>query len=365
MTLLVLFAAVAAHACGCFASSDAPVDQVGERILFRQDGANDWTAFVEVQFGCSQPNQDFAWLIPVQEGFDVNQDVRTAPAGLFDDLEQATAPRFGNGSDLLEYANLSSCNAATANELIADQLDPLALTSDFLLGQAVVGPYEIELLEGDTDRLLDWLDDAGYQLPADADEPLQHYVDQGFQFLGVKLNPSELSGPVETLVLDCGMTKPTVPLKLTAPAATPDMPITVYVLGDERVTPAGVWSEVKPDLRGVIDAAGYHAAVLAEQERAGGRAWTVDYAAPAHKLLLNVKPETAIELGHGGYITRLQAFVDPEEMDVDPVFVDDPKGPDVDVYKGQGPALAGTPWQPSSLAIGVFVLLGLRRRIGA
>jgi len=361
MSLFLFVVAAVANACGCFASSDAPVDQTGERILFRQDGANDWTAFVEVQFGCSQPNQEFAWLIPVQDGFDVDRDVSTAPAGLFDDLEHATAPRF-NAAPAANLMDPASCSTTSPVDLMTHELDPLGATSSFLLGQAVVGPYEIDLLEGNTELLLDWLDDAGYQLPEVAEEPIQHYVDNGFQFLGIKLHPSELTGPVETLVLDCGMTEPTVPLKLTAPAATPDMPITVYVLGNERVSPSGVWKEVAPNMAGVNDVASYEAALRGKQEQAGGQAWTVEYAAPAHELLLNMQPEMAMALGHGGYVTRLRAFVDPEQMDVDPVFVEDPKAPNVDALKSSGTGLAGTPFGPSALAIALMVLLGLKRR---
>lgn len=361
MGLLLLALTAVASACGCFASSDAPVDQIGERILFRQDGEKDWTAFVEVQFGCSQPNQEFAWLIPVQKGFDVRTDVRTAAAGLFDDLEHATAPRFtADLTNPMDYA--ASCDSPTDSLVAETSLDPLDAASVFLQGQAVVGPYEIDKLDGDTDALLGWLGDAGYRLPESAEEPIQHYVDLGFEFLGVKLDPSGLSGPVETLVLDCGMTEPTVPLKLTAPAATPDMPITVYVLGSERVSPSEPWVEVEPAHGEFADGAGWEAAIREQQELAGGRAWTVEYAAPAHELLMNLELDTALELGHGGYITRLRAFVDPEDMGVDPVFVEDPSAPNVGVYKGASPLRAGFPWQLTlpALFLGLF---GARRRL--
>ncbi|MCO4745950.1 MAG: DUF2330 domain-containing protein [Proteobacteria bacterium] len=362
MLALLLFTALA-NACGCFASSSAPVDQIGERVLFREDGDKDWTAFIEVQFGCSQPNQDFAWLIPVQKGFDVHSDVKTAPAGLFDDLEHATAPRLTTNPD--ELVDFASCNALSDDLVAATDLNPLDAASVFLQGQAVVGPYAIEKLDGDTDALLGWLEDAGYTLPERAEEPIQHYIDGGFEFIGVKLNPSELSGPVDTLVLDCGMTEPTVPLKLTAPAAAPDMPITVYVLGSERVSPSAPWTEVEPDVRGISDGAGWEAAMHAAQELAGGRAWTVEYAAPAYELLPNLELTTAMELGHGGYLTRMRSFVDPEEMDIDPVFVNDPDAPNVGVYKrGLGLDRAGTPW-PATLAALLMVLVGgvMRRKL--
>ncbi len=357
--VFLLLMAVVANACGTFAAPD-PVEQSGERVLFRQDGPKEWTAFVEVQFAGGVPGQDFGWIIPVASGFDVENDVSVAPAGLFDALERATAPRFvGPGHESL-VQGVGGCSEVPSFEL--PDLTPEASNS-YLLGEAVVGPYQIELLGGDTASLLGWLTDQGYSLPAGADVPIGEYVDDGYQFIGVTLVSDAVAGPVETLVLDCGMTEPSVPLKLTALTAKDDMPITAYVLSDERMAPSAPWTEVIPDLDGVLNTEGYEKRLRSEQNRTQGRNWTVEYASSATELLAVLEPEAAVALGHGGYLTRMRAFVDPDQMDDDPVFVADPTAPDVGVLLRPGVDFAGAPLLPSLVALGLAVLLGRRREV--
>lgn len=99
-----------------------------------------------------------------------------------------------------------------------------------------------------------------------------------------------------------------------------------------------------------------------DQNRVGGRVWTVEYASPANELLQNLDRGTAATLGHGGYMTRLRAFVDPRDMDVDPVFVEDPDAPDVDPVLNQVLGMAHTPSIPASLVCLMALGVSLRRR---
>jgi MYXO-CTERM domain-containing protein len=361
---MIWLTAASAWACGTFvdAAPPEPVEQSGERVLFRQDADDEWTAFVEVQFSGGDGVTPFVWVIPVRRPFDVATDVSIAPAGLFDALELATSPRFlGPGGDELLPSSMS-CDGGVN---VGDVIDTLLPDADpaYLLGSSVVGPYALDLIEGiDTDGMLDWLVDQGLTPPDGLDEGLQYYVDEGYDFLGVTLSTSAAGGPVDTLVLGCGMTEPMVPLKLTALAATEAMPITAYVLGDERVSPSGRWKEVHPDLSGVLNTDGYEERLRSEQALAGGRAFTVEYAAAAPKLLEILDRDAADALGHGAYLTRLRAFVDPANMGDDPVFVFDPEAGDVDQVIRPGVDFSGV---STTGGLGLLVLLaaaGVRRR---
>ncbi len=69
-------------------------------------------------------------------------------------------------------------------------------------------------------------------------EPLlDEYVQKGFKFLGIKLQNGQDSGDIKPIALTMSEQAPCVPLKLTPIAATPEMPILVWVLGEGRAVP--------------------------------------------------------------------------------------------------------------------------------
>lgn len=68
-----------------------PVVQTAERILFRVNDDDTVTTIVEIQY--QGPPANFAWVLPVGPGLNV-EDLGTAPAGLFDELERRTSPVF-------------------------------------------------------------------------------------------------------------------------------------------------------------------------------------------------------------------------------------------------------------------------------
>ena len=69
-----------------------PVIQTAERILFRVNDDDTVTTIVEIQY--QGPPANFAWVLPVGPGLNV-EDLGTAPAGPFDELERRTPAAAG------------------------------------------------------------------------------------------------------------------------------------------------------------------------------------------------------------------------------------------------------------------------------
>jgi hypothetical protein len=86
-----LFPSLAGACGGFFCNNLDPVVQTAERVLFRVEESGKITTIVEVQY--QGPPSNFAWVIPVPESIDLDT-VTVAPAGIFDELEAATAPVF-------------------------------------------------------------------------------------------------------------------------------------------------------------------------------------------------------------------------------------------------------------------------------
>ncbi|HHO49945.1 MAG TPA: DUF2330 domain-containing protein, partial [Deltaproteobacteria bacterium] len=123
--------------------------QPAERVLFRQDSEDEWTAFVEIQYESDVP---FTWIIPVRPPFDLETDIAVVPDGLFDALEFATAPRFLSEGFSAGDACSEGCGAAPspltlASDLLASNALPPP-DDELLLGESTAGPYDIQLIDG-------------------------------------------------------------------------------------------------------------------------------------------------------------------------------------------------------------------------
>jgi hypothetical protein len=358
VAVLALWGAHAAWACGGFFCNQVqPIEQSAERILFREDGPQDWTTLVEVQF--RGPPAEFGWVIPLPHPLDPQTEIELAPAGLFDALEQVTGPQFlsGSGTAPAAYASASSGCEAGCGAVPAPDTSGVRV-----VGEAVVGPYDLEVIEAqESDNLVNWLQLAGYQVPFTAVPIIEQYLAQGYVFLGVKLLPDVPEGPIEALVLRCGAEQPTIPLRLTSVAAVPDMEVLAYVLASQRHVPGAGYEEVQID-PSLLSSEDDYALVLGEAlDSVGGRGFRTEFAGPTAPLVPQLPEEVAAALGHGAYLSRMRAYLSASEMTLDPVFVPDPEAGDVDrrIWLGSG-ALA------SAGGLGLCVLLAgaaLRRRV--
>ncbi len=327
--MLLLSIVAPAEACGGFFCDNVnPVVQTSERILFRVDPDGLITTFIEIQF--QGPPSEFAWVIPIAEVIDPETSIRTAPAGIFDALEAETAPRFvfeGMSAD----SKACGCGPSGGGSFPD--------TSDVkVVGEAVVGPYAIEIITADTgESLTAWLQINGYQIPATAIPAMDHYVDAGMAFVGVKLQPEYSAGPIDTLVIGCPSGEPAIPLILTSIAAVEDMELVAYVLAPERYVPTN-WTDLTFDWEPVFeDGSNYDDELRRQGDAAGGRAWNTEFAMPADPVLRRLPGEVTAALGQGAYLTRFRGYVSPDQMTEDPIWAPDPAAPDVDNVRGRLP----------------------------
>ncbi|MBX2801970.1 MAG: DUF2330 domain-containing protein [Myxococcales bacterium] len=334
MVLATLLIDPAAACGGFFCNGAQPVEQTGERILFREDGPGEWTSFIEIQYQ-GQP-ADFAWVVPIPRVIDPETEVDVAPAGLFDALEEATAPRFVRPAPAAEAqiaAGSAGCGCGGPGFLGGGVTMPDTSGVE-VVGAAVAGPYAVEVITAEEGtNLANWLQLNGYAIPASAWEPMDAYIDQGFAFLGLKLQPDTPAGPIDTLVVRCGSEEPTIPLLLTAIAAAPDMPITVYTLSDQRYVPPADWPELPFDhstLLWLSDGETNYDEQILLGMREEQRAFITEYAQPAEVFTEHIDADTLLTLGHGTYLTRMHTYASPEAMRSDPVFQPDADAPAVD-----------------------------------
>ena len=380
LILFLVLLPAPALACGgffCDAVTD-PVVQTAERVLFRVGDDGTVTTVVEIQFE-GEPT-DFGWVLPVPSGVDADA-VTTAPAGLFDELEDLTAPRFVRPSYEADAAGLyypstagaSGCGGfwgcgpgmyATGGDVVWGGPDTSGVE---VVGEAVVGPYAIELITAESEvNLLNWLQLNGYQIPFSANQAMAPYVTAGMAFLGLKLQPDVPSGPIDALQFTYPADGPMLPLILTSVAAVADMEVTAYVLADERYAPAN-YVDLPFDHEDVSwteeggSETNYDALVPAAVDLAGGQAWVTELGRPVAELGVSAKSVSGPLLQTGDYLTRFKTVISPEEMTLDPTWSPAPDLGDVSNVHTVDEDLA-TASPMGLIPFALMVLLGLRRR---
>ncbi|MBM3258986.1 MAG: DUF2330 domain-containing protein [Candidatus Sericytochromatia bacterium] len=223
-----------AEACGGFFCRTQPVDQAGEKILFVTDGDH-VDATIQIQF--TGQAKDFSWVVPLARkplAYGVSSDE------VFSLLGRNTMPRYqldwkqAEGNCPLMMEDRAQPVFAIAPNTAAGESGS-AVT---IVEKGIVGNYDFTLLSStDAGELEQWLKDNGYNVPADFDDKARTYIDGKFVFLALKLLEGKTTGDLQPIRLKLDEQNPCVPIRLTAIAAQPDMPIILYAFGPGRAIP--------------------------------------------------------------------------------------------------------------------------------
>jgi len=240
LLLSVLLAPTPAEACGgFFCNRDQPVDQSGETIVFEVDETEDKVT-MHVQVDYEGPAESFAWVVPVKGV----PDLFRSHDALFTGLLNLTGRSFGvrtdnsdceNGTYLYDY----DAGYPSASSSFSDSgAPPSGGGGVTVLDAGTVASYEtVTLSAEDSTVLVEWLQDNDFDVPDTMADALAPYVAGGMNFVALKLQKDADTGNLAPLAMRYDGTVPAVPLTLTAVAATDDMPMTIYLLGEARGVP--------------------------------------------------------------------------------------------------------------------------------
>jgi len=292
ITLLALLASDAV-ACGGFFCNTEPVDQSGEVILFSVDSEQE-TVTMHVQVEFTGAAEDFAWVVPVPG----TPELGLSHSVVFDELLGKAAPsywmqedksgcedEFDGYDDWADTDTDADADADTDADADADNESGVTV-----LATDTVGAYETTTLAADDSAaLVEWLQDNDYDVPDQLDPYLEPYVADGMNFVALKLAAGASSGELAPLSLTYDGTTPVIPMQLTAIAATPDLPLTVYVLGDQRAVPDNYLHVTLHPL--AIDywsgGSNIDDVIRRGANEAGGHGFATELAVPAHDVSAN------------------------------------------------------------------------------
>ncbi len=291
-----------ALACGGFFCMRMPMDQAGERILFVADG---YETVAHVQIRYQGDAKKFSWVVPTptEPKLGVGSDV------LFAQLENSTRPQFQ-----LNLKNLGDCEFPypAAPGAASESMRQKKNGDVEVISQEKVGPYDSAVIRSnDPAALKTWLRKNGYEVPPKLDPLLDPYVAGKYYFVALKLQQDRASGDLQPITLRYRASKPGIPIRLTAVAATPDMDLYVWVLGRDRAIPENYRhariNEAKVDW--LSGGSNYRSVVTQAANEAGGQAFVTDYAGDAKVMDLDIMAGKRHDLARLGRLTDPVLFL--------------------------------------------------------
>lgn len=329
-----------AEACGGFFCGRQPVDQTAERILF-EVGQDSVTMTTQISYNGRA--EDFAWILPLSEVPDV-QSLAVFPQQALNALDTNTGPTFQAPNDPACYQLVPNFAAAAPSGNSDPESAGPPPVNVFI--RAEVGPYDAAVVGSESpEELVRWLRNEGYRITPVMEPYVARYTEEGMKFLALKLLETAGVQDLKPFRFTLPGTSPSVPLRMTALAAEPEMSILVFVLGQERFEGKN-WPSVEiaddqirydPYAFSFPLQTNWVQLVARGVDAAGGQGWVTEFAGASQPYTELVRQQVQNDsfaseenreaaralltsLEAHPYLTRLYTRVSAEEMSSDPLF---------------------------------------------
>ncbi len=232
---LTLGMSTPALACGGFFCFTQPVDQSAERILYVHENGK---ITLHVQISYKGDDQNFSWVLPLSKAPLKTADGKDLAVGsdtIFQRLEQYTSPTF-----YLNWKQNGTCNGPQCYAEDATRGGPGGTKNGGVevLAQDSVGPYDYALLQGSSGTdIVNWLNENKFVQPTSTVPLIQSYAQKSYVFLALKLKKDSSAGDLVPVSITVAEDSPCLPIRLTALATQPDMPIVAWFLDKSRAIP--------------------------------------------------------------------------------------------------------------------------------
>ncbi len=205
--------------------------------------------------------------------------------------------------------------------------------------QAIVGPYDTVVLGASTAaEVVGWLNDHGYDVPSESEPLLDPYAAQGHVFVALRLTANRLSDVLRPVVLHMPTNEACLPIRLTAIASTPSLPIEAIFLGDAQARSMN-YSTAMVDLTpGLFNGTeSWDDAVASKVRDLGGHAFATDFAGATPSISITLSDVTALAgvSDPAAFLSQLLGLGysgTPLLLDLFQRFIQPPSGSDPQTY---------------------------------
>lgn len=224
--------AASAWACGgCFAPPSLEVSEVtGHRMAFSISEAR---TVLWDQFEYSGEPEEFSWVLPVRAG----AYVEVGSPDFLESLDAVTTTRV-SAPPVSCPSSSSGCGCPIGMMSASDESASLQVDDGSrvtVVSRETVGPYETVILRSeDPTALQDWLTSNGYVIPPDIDPIVTAYVEEGYDFLALRLSPGLGVQQMQPVRVVTPEGEPVLPLRMVAAGVGANVAITLFVIGEQR-----------------------------------------------------------------------------------------------------------------------------------
>jgi len=292
------FGVSTAQACGGFfcdrpsVVTGPPIAQAAENVVFalnRDPVTGVATVEAHIQIVYAGAADQFSWIVPMTS----EPTLSTGSDVLFQILEPKTRPTFTTqftteGTCKNSGGASIGCGGGSTNATSGGPkgyfdagVAPVPTVDVSFHGN--VGPFDAAVIRSDNAAALeDWLAEHKYFVTPEASKIIQTYVAKGTFFVALRLQSGHDVNEIQPIVVKLASEEGCLPLMLTAIAATPDVRINVWVLGNGRAVPLN-YDEIVLNLAKLdwlSGGANYDRIVSEAANEAGGNAFLAEYAQP-------------------------------------------------------------------------------------
>ncbi|MDC3961275.1 DUF2330 domain-containing protein [Polyangium jinanense] len=289
-----------AEACGGCIISQSESTQVSSHRMILSISQQQTTLWDQITYA-GEPSS-FAWVLPIKGEVEVG----LSSDALFGMLDQWTRVEilsptitctlppgcFGGFDGGVGFASSSSTGGGGV----------------VVIAEEVVGPYAtVQLKSQDPNALTNWLTMNGYNIPPDIAPIINAYVQEGFDFLALKLVPGQGVNAMRPVRVTGPGASLSLPLRMVAAGTGATTPISLWVMGEGRYEPKN-FPRFEIGVSDLVwnwdtESSNYKELRQNNFDASGGKAWLIETAAPFSKYfaegLLNTAQNDPANSGYG------------------------------------------------------------------
>ena len=290
-----------ARACGgCFHPPTENVSDITDERMMLAVSPQQSTLYDQIRY--SGAPASFAWVLPIHGTVDVGLSADV----MFDSIDAITATQIQAPVPACPSPPTDCQGTATfgapQNAGAAGGGDGVTVTKS-----ENVGPFEtVQLHTTDPNALNTWLSDNGFVIPPDVTPVIDAYVNEGFDFLAMKLLPNTGVQAMRPVRVTFPGASVTLPLRMAAIGTGATVGITIWTVSDGRYEPQNFpfFHIEDKDLIWDFKTQSSNYTTLRAQNEAlfGGKGWEIESSIDVNEgLIQSVVESGGIYYGGGGF----------------------------------------------------------------
>jgi MYXO-CTERM domain-containing protein len=225
-----------AEACGgCFVPPEESTVVTGHRMILSV-GMTQSTLYDQIEYA-GDP-EEFSWVLPIVGTVDIGTSSDLIFNQLGNDTSVSVAPPVQDCPEIYcdSFGDGPGPSGSTGG---GENLGGPQDSGVDVLAEEVVGPYETVQLSADDPNALNlWLDENGYSVPADIQPVIDDYVNEGFNFLAMKLVPGAGIDRMQPVRITTEGSNAVLPLRMVAAGTGATTTITLWIMSEGRYEPS-------------------------------------------------------------------------------------------------------------------------------